>query len=102
MRSDVLTVKLPCGEVGELVAQDFLEKLVAGVPDERRDPDQAPLGIAAAKTSSHTGRPLDRRSVDETGSVPVVEPAPSGQDRFDVYGGVHDHEKANTMRRLVA
>jgi len=49
--TDASAVELARGEVGELVAEDFIEESVFGFFEEGGEADEAALGIAAAEAS---------------------------------------------------
>jgi hypothetical protein len=73
--ADFGSVELAGGEVGELVAEDFVEEAVVGARDVGGDADEVAVGVATAEGAGEARGELDAGLVGEVGGVPGVEPA---------------------------
>jgi hypothetical protein len=74
MRANASAVELAGGEVGHLVAENFLEKSLGGALEMRRETDEAAVGITAAEASRQARAPLDTALHFEMGDLPEAEP----------------------------
>jgi hypothetical protein len=91
MRADASAVELAGGEVGHLVAEDFLEKSVGGAFEMRREADEAAVGIAAAEAPREARAPLDATLGVELRYRPEAEPVVEGFGQMRGEGRIGRH-----------